>query len=101
MGNPSIYRKTVRHEIYKPAASSVQITGVQLTLKVILSRIPGLASVYEMTFEDLPQTGSLLLNMPLGDERIFQLQIDDSRQFTNRESLTPISCPIGGEEASK
>ena len=79
--------RTVRHDIYSPAATSAQVVGISLSLRDIRSRIPGLASVYEMTFGDLPQTGSMFLNLPLEDEQLFQLAVEDPRQFTDRESV--------------
>lgn len=44
------------HSIHLPTCKSDRLQGKKLTLKEILARIPDLASLYQQTFNESPQT---------------------------------------------
>ena len=65
-------------------ANSERLAGLTLTLKELLSRIPGLESLYRSTFQESPNTGALEF-YDHGEQ--WRVHIFDQEFFTDRDSL--------------
>jgi hypothetical protein len=85
-----IDHETRTRVLYIPSAKSSDIRGIELTLREILSRTPGLESLYQMTFDEEPQTAMIGLEAPFQDDENFRLRIDDPQLFDSRGSLQNI-----------
>ena len=72
-----------------PTSTSDEILGKELSIKEILSRIPGLEDLYKQTFNEEPNTSSFLINL-LDNYGHCELRIDDSELFIDRTSLRRI-----------
>lgn len=74
-----------------PAASTESVVGLSLSLKDILSRIPGLNHLYAKTFDEPALTERIDLHSSrFWADGFWELQIDDSQIFTNRTELAAI-----------
>lgn len=76
--------------IYVPSASSRELDGSELTIKGILSRIPGLESLYKSTFQEDPNTGNLMLHFWAEYDDYCDIRIDDPELYSDRSSLRAI-----------
>jgi hypothetical protein len=74
-----------------PSAKSNELRGIELSLAEILGRIPGLESLYRMTFgEDSSRTEPITLETAFQDDKEFRVALSDSQLFDDRESLRKI-----------
>jgi len=73
-----------------PSAKSSQLCDAELCLREILGRIPGLESLYKMTFAEEAQTAYIGLATAYQDDKSFLICVDDFELFTDRESLKRI-----------
>lgn len=73
-----------------PSDVSDRLSGIKLSLREILARIPGLESLYRMTFEEDPLTEPISLETAYRDDTSFRIRIDDRELFTDRDSLRRI-----------
>lgn len=76
--------------ILLPSAKSAQLSGLDLSLRDILSRVPGLESLYQMTLAEDSQTDPIQLETSLQGDDTFRIIVSDSQLFTDRESLRAI-----------
>lgn len=67
-----------------PSAKADQLSGIELSLRDILGRIPGLESLYRMTFHEEPQTQAMEMKK---DGVFFDIRHDISRPIGGRDSL--------------
>jgi hypothetical protein len=81
---------TRRRAIYLPSASSTELTDIELSLKEILSRVPGLESLFRMTFGEDPQAEVISLETAYQNEVDFRISIYDPQLLADRESLKEI-----------
>lgn len=72
---------------YLPSASSLQLSGLEMSLKEILSRIPGLEDLYRITFQEEPNTATMTFSFNAHRSEYFELRIDDPSYFSDRVSL--------------
>jgi YaaC-like Protein len=79
-----------RRAVYLPSAKSRELRGVQLSLREIISRIPGLESLYRMTFSEDAQTAYIGTSQQFPDERIFLVYFQEPELFTDITSLEQI-----------
>jgi hypothetical protein len=71
--------------ISTPAATADALTGLSMSLRELLSRIPGLAELYQKTFGEAANTASILIDNSLVGK--WRIRIDDPELFTNRKTL--------------
>jgi hypothetical protein len=76
---------TKRHPL--PTAESSQIAHVQITLKEILARIPGLRDLYRATFDEEASTLQFILNTHVSSTDAVELRIDLPELYHDRTSL--------------
>ena len=81
---------TRRRSVTLPSAKSSELCGIELSLRDILGRIPGLEPLYQMTFEEVALTAPLMLEAGYPDDADFRIRIDDPTTFDDRESLKQI-----------
>jgi hypothetical protein len=81
---------TRNRAFYLPSAKSAKLSGIGLSLREILSRIPGLGDLYQMTFGEAAKTESIMFSQNLRDDNVFEIRIDDPELFSDRESLKRI-----------
>jgi hypothetical protein len=81
---------TRKRSIRISSAKSSQFCGIELSLREILSRIPGLEQLYRSTFGEEAQTERISFNNVFGEDSLFEIRIDDRELFTDRESLKQI-----------
>jgi hypothetical protein len=72
-----------------PSAKSSDLIGLEMSLKEILSRVPQLESLFQITFGETPNTGQLDLNMSGGDG-YWNLSVREQATFGDRDSLKTI-----------
>lgn len=84
------FRTNGRHTVFLPSAESSQLSGISLSLREILTRIPGLEPLYKMTFGADAQTASMTIQTPRLSSGSFQIQIQDDAIFSDLESLKEI-----------
>jgi hypothetical protein len=85
-----IDNQTRNHAIYLPSTKSLKLTGTELSLREILSRIPALRDLYRMTFGEVSQTESFMFQQNYRDDSVFEIRVDDPELFRDRESLKRI-----------
>ena len=73
-----------------PSSSSADLYELELSLREILSRIPGLGSLYRMTFGEHPNTEVISVELSIAEEQEFRIRIDDRELFRDRASLKDI-----------
>ena len=73
-----------------PSAKSDELRGIDLSLREILGRVPGLESLYRMTFGEDAQTDAIYFQNAFRNEEDFQIRIDDPQLFTDRDSLKQV-----------
>jgi hypothetical protein len=74
-----------------PCADSAAISGLRLTFKDVLSRIPGMEGLYAATTSELPNTASVTFQAPSFVENKWTIRIDDSTRYDGRDSLRAIA----------
>jgi hypothetical protein len=72
------------------SASSNQISGVELSLRDILGRVPGLESLYQMTFDETAPVANIGIDGWGENSGCFILSIQDPRVLTDLNSLKQI-----------
>lgn len=60
-----------------PCTLSSELGGVRLSLKEILSRVPGVWQLYEATFSERSDSGAIFINAPLQHDGPWEIRIDD------------------------
>jgi hypothetical protein len=73
-----------------PSAPSARLEGLELTLKDILSRIPGLEQLYQNTFREPANTEAFSLHASPRDHTYWELRIDDAALFVDRATLVTL-----------
>ena len=73
-----------------PSAVSSQLVDLELSLRDLLGRIPGLDALYRMTFRSEPLTEPIHFETGYRDNRGFRIRMDDREIFQNRESIRGI-----------
>jgi hypothetical protein len=81
---------TRSQDIPLPCAQSVQLRDIEVSLQEILSRIPQLGRLYQMTFGVEPRTDLITLETAYQDDEGFRIRIDDSQLLESRDSLRQI-----------
>jgi hypothetical protein len=72
--------------IYFPSAKSDKLGGVEISLREILGRIPGLEGLYRQTFGEEALTD--LVSLETGSlENDLRIRVDDQELFADRDSL--------------
>jgi hypothetical protein len=82
-----IDNSTKNRTISLPSTSSSRLSGLKLSIREILSRIPGLESLYRMTFGDDPETDLISVEHSVKNDEEFRIRIDDRELFRDRDSL--------------
>jgi hypothetical protein len=82
-----IDNSTTSRFIPVPSAESTKLDDIELSLREILSRVPGLQSIYRMTFREDANVERIDLQSVIADDERFQIRIDLPDKFTDRESL--------------
>ncbi len=82
------------HVIYLPSAGREELVGIELSLKEILSRIPGLETLYHLTFMEGAQSSVLTLESGFPGDNYFRIDVSDPELFNDRESVKRIVCGI-------
>ncbi len=70
-----------------PSSTSAPLSSVELSLTDILSRIPRLESLFQLTFGEEARTGIINLETPYQDDQGFQIRIGDPQLFSDRDTL--------------
>jgi len=78
---------TEHRTVILPTTSSNGLRGTRLSLREILGRIPGLESLYRMTFGDDPSTEHIWIEPSLHTNDEFRIRIATHKSFDGRESL--------------
>lgn len=73
-----------------PSASSDKLDGLEITFRDILSRIPELAALYQMTFGEDSNTEQVSFEPSVGNDTEFRIRIDVKGLYSDRESLKNI-----------
>lgn len=73
--------------VYTASATSGELRDLELSLKDILSRIPGLDDLYRNTFNEEANTRTVMINFWAEYGDYCELRIDDSELFSDRPSL--------------
>ncbi len=81
---------TNRHTISLPSAKSAEMVDIELSLREVLGRIPELESLYRMNFKEGANCADFWISNAHHSETAFDLQIQERRVFTSRESLRQI-----------
>ena len=76
--------------VYLPTAKSSQMVGLEISLKQLLSMIPGLEELYKNTFQEYANTEIIGLNYWEENGGRSEIRIDDPQIFKNREDLVEI-----------
>lgn len=76
--------------VYLPSVKSNRLAGIELSLRDILSRVPGLESLFRITFDEDARTGPISVQNHFHDSDYWELRIDDPMLFRDRESLKTI-----------
>ncbi len=76
--------------IYVPSAKSSRLCGIELSLREILSRVPTLENLFQMTFGEVALTEAVAFDEDLREDGMFTIRIDDPELFTDRDSLRGI-----------
>lgn len=72
--------------LYFPSAKSDKLAGIEISLREILRRIPGLGGLYRQTFGEEALTD--LISLETGSlENDFRIRVDDQELFAGRDSL--------------
>lgn len=71
----------------KPFDLSADLNGKQVTIKDVLSRMPGLSEKYRQTFGSPANTAPIMLHFEKPNGGLCTLRIDDPDLFTDRASL--------------
>jgi hypothetical protein len=77
------FRVNEGRTVYLTAAESSQLSGISLSLREILSRVPGLDALYKMTFGADALAGSMMLETPRTSSDCFQIQVQDHEIFSD------------------
>jgi len=77
-----------------PSTTSQDLFGLELPLREILSRVPGIEELYRMTFGEHPNNEPLSIELSMQAVNEFRLRIDDKQLFHDRESLKEIVCRL-------
>lgn len=73
-----------------PCADSATISGLRCTFKDILSRIPGMHSLYTETTGEFASTTPVVIQAPSIPENKWSIRIDDLRRYDDRDGLRAI-----------
>jgi hypothetical protein len=73
-----------------PSTSSQDLFGLELSLRDILSRVPGIDALYRMTFGEHPNNVPLSVEPRMQGVEEIRVRIDDKQLFSDRESLRKI-----------
>jgi YaaC-like protein len=73
-----------------PSNGSKDLVGLELSLREILSRVPGIDALYRMTFGEHPNNEPLSIELSMQAVEEFRLRIDDKELFQDRNSLKEI-----------
>ena len=84
------FRANEGRTVHLPAAESSQLNGISLSLRDILSRVPGLDELYKMTFGANALTAIMNIETPRTSFDCFQIQVQDHERFCDLESLRKI-----------
>jgi len=76
--------------VYIPTAKSNEMIGIELTLKEILSMVPGLEELYRSTFKEHANNEIIGLNYWEEDDGRCDIRIDDRQIFRDKEDLIEI-----------
>lgn len=79
-----IYIKTMPSYISTPSSKAKKLNGMKISLKSILSRMPGLEEEYSDTFRNMPSVWPCIIHAHNG---YVTIRIDDTRIFTDKKSL--------------
>jgi YaaC-like Protein len=85
-----IDNSTNNRSVNLPSTASRDLHGLELSLREVLSRIPGLGPLYRMTFGEDPNTEDISIDFSVRKEEEFRIRVDDRELFGNRESLKNI-----------
>jgi len=83
------YRSTERRTVHLRSAASDDIRGLSINLEQIFARIPGLESLYALTFGRPALTAPYSIATP-NFSTALQIQINDTNGFGDRDSLKRI-----------
>jgi len=81
---------TTNRAVALPSDVSATLTGIDLSFQEVLSRIPGLGALFELTFGQEAKTEAMLLETGFHGDGHFLIRIDDPELFGDRESLKRI-----------
>jgi hypothetical protein len=84
------YRVNEGRTLHLAAAGSSQLSGISLSLREILSRIPGLDALYKMTFDTDALTAGMSIESPHASLDCFRIQVQTHEVFSDLESLREI-----------
>jgi hypothetical protein len=84
-----IDESTTSRSVSIPSAKSETLSDVKFSLREILGHIPGLATIYRMTFGEDADTEDISLSAPTSEGH-FQLRVDIAEYFDDKESLGKI-----------
>ena len=85
---------TFSRSISIPSAQSDKFSGVQVSLREIVSRVPGLESIYRLTFGEDAGTAPIQIHQTRGDDTRFQIGISVAERFTDARSLRAIVARV-------
>jgi YaaC-like Protein len=85
-----IDNQTRRRAIYLPTAKSDKLNDLEISFRDLLGRIPGLETLYRMTYRNEAYTDRVLLDVGIQENESLRIRIDDPEVFNNRESLKRI-----------
>jgi hypothetical protein len=72
------------------------LDGLEISLREILSRIPELAPLYQMTFSEAPNTEQISVEVSVQSETEFRIRIDVKDLYRDRDSLKNIVLGLRG-----
>jgi hypothetical protein len=81
---------TEPHAYYLPSAASQDLSDLCISLRSVLSRIPGLETIYFDTFGEEANTQSFLIHRNVIRGSLWLLRIDVHTLFTDKKSLRQI-----------
>lgn len=83
-------RETARQLMVLPAVGSAELHDRSLSLRAILSHLPGVEELYTRTFREPADSQRIMLDRGRRDENYWELRIDDAEIFTDRITLVRI-----------
>jgi hypothetical protein len=82
--------ETMMQSFSAPTELSENLVNIQISLKEILSRIPGLETLYKKTFNELPNIVGINLKAEMSNKNAWEILITTEEIFRDRESLKNI-----------